>query len=225
MPAVYGDRLRVRDPVDSCVKFPNEIVNTMSTATESTAVEPKLWTTADLLALPDDGVERWLINGELREFRDPEMTKRNRWHSQVMMAVGYLLTEWLKQRPEPRGEVHGGEVGCILSHDPETTVGIDVAYFGPEIIAIESEDTPYIDGAPVLAVEILSPYDTLKVINEKIRAYLAAGVKLVWIVDPYQKTVLVHRPDAPPELFNITQTLTAEPHLPGFSTPVTALFE
>jgi hypothetical protein len=37
--------------------------------------------------------------------------------------------------------------------------------------------------------------------------------------------VMVHRPDAEPELFNIRQELSGEPHLPGFRVPVARLFE
>jgi len=192
----------------------------------STIIEqPKLLTTADLLAFPDDGVERWLIRGQLRENRESDATKRNRWHSRVLVSVGSLLKSWRDRLPEPRGEVQGGEAGCILSHEPDSTVGIDVAYFGPEVAELESDDTTLMDGPPILAIEILSPSDRLKDINEKIKAYLSAGVKLVWVIDPYQKTVLVHRPDAPPRLFNVTETIDAEPHLPGFSAPVAKIFE
>ena len=63
-------------------------------------------TTADLLAMPDDGMERWLIDGELRE---KPMTKRNRFHSSIMVRVAQLLANWLDQQPKPRGQVLCGE--------------------------------------------------------------------------------------------------------------------
>ncbi len=62
-------------------------------------------------------------------------------------------------------------------------------------------------------------------VNEKIDAYLSAGVAIVWIVDPYYRTVRVHRPDAEPELFNVRHELTAEPQLPGFRVAVSRLFD
>ena len=59
------------------------------------ATAATLMTTEELLAMPDDGVERWLIRGELREKRPPEggppMTVRNRYHSRVLMFVGHVL--------------------------------------------------------------------------------------------------------------------------------------
>jgi Uma2 family endonuclease len=192
----------------------------MSTVLERTAL-----TTADLLAMPDDGFERWLIRGQLREHRDASMAKRNRWHSQILISVGALLKTWRDRQPEPRGQVLGGEAGCILQRDPDTTVGIDVAYFGPEIAAQETDETTLMGGPPVLAVEILSPSDTQQDIDEKVDAYLDAEVKLVWIIDPHKQTVLVLRPDAPPRLFNVTETIDAEPHLPGFSAAVATMFE
>jgi len=57
-----------------------------------------------------------------------------------------------------------------------------------------------------------------------VREYLDAGVKLVWVVEPVFKTVCVYRPDAPPELFNETEELSGEPHLPGFRAAVAELF-
>ena len=47
----------------------------------------------------------------------------------------------------------------------------------------------------------------------------------VWIVNPYDRTVIVHRPDVDPELFNARQELSAKPHLPGFKVAVARLFE
>jgi Uma2 family endonuclease len=61
--------------------------------------------------------------------------------------------------------------------------------------------------------------------NEKIDGYLAAGVLLVWVIDPHRRTVAVYRPGAEPELVNVRQELAAEPHLPGFRVPAARLFE
>ena len=88
----------------------------------------KLMTAEEFLALPDDGVERWLIRGELREKRDTDMTRRNRPHSITEARVTRILGTWLNTQPTPRGEVVCGEAGFILRTDPETsTAGVDVA--------------------------------------------------------------------------------------------------
>ncbi len=178
-------------------------------------------TTEQMLALPDDGVERWLIRGQLRE---KPMTVRNRWHSEIMALTTTSLVNWLKQQPEPRGSVLCGEVGVRLTRDPDTTVGVDVAYVSAEVAALHADDSTLIDGPPILAVEILSPSNTQDEIDEKIDQYLAAGVALVWIIHPRRRTVTIYRPDAEPQLVNVGQELTGEPHLPGFRVAVADLF-
>ncbi len=181
----------------------------------------KLVTTAELLAMPDDGMERWLIAGELRE---KPMTKRNRFHSKIMAVVSQILGNWLDEQPEPRGEILCGEAGVIIERDPDTAVGVDVVYVSPKLADQQNDDTTMIDGVPTLVVEILSPNETEKEINEKTDKYLAAGVPLVWIIDPHDRTILVLRPDAPPRLFNVQDELTAEPHLSGFRVAVSRIF-
>jgi Uma2 family endonuclease len=179
-------------------------------------------TTEELLALPDDGMERWLIAGELRE---RPMTVRNRFHSRAMIRVGKFLDNWLDQQPSPRGQVLGGEVGVRLRRDPDTTVGVDVVYVSADVLVRQTQKPPLIEGVPTLAVEILLPKDTFKEIHEKITVYQSAGVPLVWVVHPYDRTVTVYRRDAELELFNVGQELSGEPHLPGFRVPVARLFE
>ena len=186
------------------------------------ATASSLMTTEELLAIPEDGTDRWLIAGELRE---RPMTRRNRFHSRVMIRVGKILDNWLDEQPQPRGQVLVGEAGVILGHDPDTTVGIDVTYISAEVMLRQTEDSTLIDGVPTLVVEILSPSDTIEDVNEKIDAYLAARVSIIWIIDPYRHTITVHRTDSVPKLFTIRDELSAEPHLPGFRVPVARLFE
>lgn len=178
-------------------------------------------TTEELLALPENGSERWLIRGQLRE---QPMTVRNRWHSRIMVRVAYVLESWLERQPEPRGSVLCGEAGCRLRRNPDTTVGIDVVYIAADLAARKSDETTLIDGVPVLVVEILSPKDVQEQIDEKIDDYLRAGVALVWVIDPHDRAVLVYRPGQEPELVNSRQELSGDPHLPGFRVPVPQLF-
>ena len=181
-----------------------------------------LMTTEELLALPDDGIDRWLIAGELRE---RPMTLRNRFHSRATIRVGKYLDNWLDEQPEPRGQVLGGEAGIILRRNPDSTVGVDIAYVGADVMIKQTEDSTLIEGIPILVVEILSPSDTIEDINEKIDSYLEAKVPIVWIIDPYRRTVTVYQPEGEPRLYNVRDELTAEPHLPGFRVSVARLFE
>jgi hypothetical protein len=69
-------------------------------------------TTEQLLSIPDDGIERDLIRGELREWtQEKTMTKRNRFHTFVVTRIARILDQWLDSQPFPCGEAHTGEVG------------------------------------------------------------------------------------------------------------------
>jgi hypothetical protein len=61
----------------------------------SAAIEKKLMTTEEFLALPDDGVERWLINGVVREFGDI-MTRRNRHHGRLTARLARQSTRAMR---------------------------------------------------------------------------------------------------------------------------------
>ncbi|HET6574019.1 MAG TPA: Uma2 family endonuclease [Fimbriiglobus sp.] len=190
--------------------------------TTKTPITPPI-TSEQLFAMPGGSkMERWLIRGELRERR---MTKRNPNHAGATAAVTILLGSWLQGRPKPRGRVYNGDVYFRLRTDPETNVGVDVAYADAELVAATPKKAKFLDGHPVLAVEVLSPHDKNQEIAEKVEEYLACGVKLVWVIDPFPETVTVYRPDRQPELFNVGDTLTAEPHLPGLAISVADIFE
>jgi Uma2 family endonuclease len=178
-------------------------------------------TTEEMLALPDDGTDRELIDGRLRE---KPMTMRNRRHSRTEIRIGKLFDNWLDTQPESLAEVVGGEAGFRLRRDPDTSVGIDVAYVSAETVANTPETSAFFEGPPVLAVEILSPSDAQEDIDEKVDLYLATGVKIVWVVNPRFRTINVYRLDAKPQLFNELQEITAEPHLPGFRVAVREIF-
>lgn len=186
----------------------------------SVSATPAYLTTEELLALPADGMDRWLLHGELRE---KPMTVRNRVHSRILVRVARFIDAWNDEQPEPRGEVLGGEAGVRLKRNPDSTVGVDVVYISPELAAQRDKSTTLINGVPVLAVEILSPNDTQQEIDEKVELYLSSGVQAVWIINPSFETVVVLRPGHTPTSYNRDEILSGEPYLPGFSIPVARL--
>jgi Uma2 family endonuclease len=98
-------------------------------------------------------------------------------------------------------------------------------YVSANVVVHQTQESTLIDGVPTLAVEILSPNDTIEEIREKIAVYQSAGVALIWILNPYYRTVTVYRSGAEPDAFNALEELSGEPHLPGFRVPVARLFE
>jgi Uma2 family endonuclease len=187
------------------------------------AVTAKPMTSDELFALPPSKkINRWLFRGELRESK---VTRRNPNHAGAVMAIGALLSNWIKTQTEPRGKLYGGEAYFRIRKDPDTNVGIDVALATAEQRATVKKKSSYVDGPPLLAVEVLSPYDKQKEIDEMIAEYMECGVRLLWVIDPMDETVLVYRPGAEPVLSNRTQELTGDPELPGFRCRVAEIFE
>jgi Uma2 family endonuclease len=78
--------------------------------------------------------------------------------------------------------------------------------------------------APDLAVEILSPSNSASDVQEKVLEYLAAGSRLVWIVDPARRTVTVYKSARDIRILGAGEALTGEEVLPGFRLPLAALF-
>ena len=121
-----------------------------------------------------------------------------------------------------------GEGGYLLTRDPDTIRAPDAAFLSKERIppaGIPDED--YIEGAPDLAVEVISPDDTESAVAEKVATYLAAGAQRVWEVRPRLKTVTVHRPDREPVTLGVDGTLRSEDagfSVEGFTLAVAAVF-
>jgi Uma2 family endonuclease len=173
-----------------------------------------------LFSMPENGMDRELIRGELRE---KPMTMRNRRHSNVKAKITTALQVWLQGLNEPRGEIVSGEAGFRLKRNPDTGVGIDVAYVGADVCAT-NPDAAFFEGVPILAVEILSPSGTQQQIDEKVTLYLEFGVAIVWVVNTRFNTICVYRPNAQPLLYHSDQVIDAEPQLPGFRAAVASLF-
>lgn len=191
----------------------------------SIAEFPRKMTADELLALPDDGVERWLIRGELRENPETDMNRRNPDHSGTMFNVAGLVAAWLRTQSQPHGKAYAGDVSFKLQRDRETLVGIDVAYISAELVAKTPKGCKVVDGVPILAVEIVSPSDVHSNMAEKVREYLDVGVALVWVIDPDFEMVTVFQRDHEPVSFNKQHELNGDPHLPGLRVKVAELFQ
>jgi len=173
-------------------------------------------------ALPHIGeMDRWLVRGVVRE--EPSEW-RAPCESSALMAAAGLLGNWLVTTRQPRGKLFCDGYFRI-GRNPDTIVGIDLGLASSQQRKPIHKKSVFIDGPPVIAIEVLSPYDKQKEIDEMIEEYAECRVPLVWIVDPMDETVTVYRPDAEPVLFNRTQKLAGFPELPGFSCSVAEIFE
>jgi Uma2 family endonuclease len=134
------------------------------------------------------------------------------------------LIRWVDQYTTDRmlGEV-GTQWGFILARDPDIVRGPDVAFVAAaRLIGAGSEG--FFAGAPDLAGEVLSPTDRASEVQAKTREYVAAGARLVWIIDPQTQTVTVHRPSGDAHVYAGDDQVTGEDVLPGFSFRCAELF-
>jgi Uma2 family endonuclease len=174
-------------------------------------------TADELLAMPDDGYRYELIKGEL-----VRMAPTGHKHGIVTMHVAGPLYRYVKDNN--LGEVYGAESGFVVSQDPDTVRAPDVAFVRRERIEIAGEVDSYWMGAPDLAVEVVSPRDTVSEVEEKVAEWLESGARMVWVVSPKLHTITVYR-----SLTNIV-TLTEKDKLegadvlPGFQIDVAEIF-
>ena len=102
--------------------------------------------------------------------------------------------------------------------------GPDVAFVRAERLAAITNRRQAHSVCPDLVVEVLSPNDRSDQIEEKVQEWLAAGSSMVWAVDPFGKTVTIHRPGAQPITLTENQDLEGGDVLPGFVCRVALFF-
>jgi Uma2 family endonuclease len=175
-----------------------------------------LMTSADFLARPDDleqngnQIKEELIGGEIVQM--PHASKR---HDTTKNWIGRILFRYLDANPgqSVTALIEAGFV--VTQHD---TYAPDVAVFRTERLA---EEGRLINGAPEIAIEVVSPSDTVGGIRKKIKTYLENGAHAVWIFYD-EGSIAVHTPSQVREL-NGEQKLE-DPLLPGFSVAAAAFF-
>lgn len=188
--------------------------------TPAPEAKPTLMTADEFAAFvhrpENDGKWFELVRGEVIELPPP-----TRPHGRVCMNAGFLLETYVRQRR--KGYVTSNDAGVLLERDPDTVRGPDVALH-EDAQRFEDIHPKYGEVPPVLAVEVLSPSDKATAVLRKTESYLRNGVKLVWVIDPEDKTVSVYRHDRSFDVFGPEQELSGGDILPSFSCKVADLF-
>jgi Uma2 family endonuclease len=141
-------------------------------------------------------------------------------HGRIAIRVALALREHAsKQR---LGEVVT-EVGFVVRRSPDTVRAPDVAFVCAARLPGPDLDEGFFEGAPDLAVEVVSPTDRAAEIVTKVAEYLAAGTRLVWVIDPQAACLAVYRPTRGPDLIGPEGVVDGEDVLPGFSQPLAEL--
>lgn len=174
------------------------------------------WTDEAFMALPDDGNRYELVNGELVNMGNAGLK-----HGYVSGRLIVLLG----------GFIYANDLGIALDSSTAFTMksgnkrSPDASFLSKaRLKAGGGLIKGFFVGAPDLAVEVLSPGNTVEEIHDKIVEYFDSGSQLVWVIHPDEEYVLVYRHPQPSRLLLHTDSLEGEDVIPGFQLPLTELF-
>ena len=136
-----------------------------------------LLTAEELICLPTADRRYELVKGEL--FEMPPAGGR---HGSVAMRIGSLLDTHVLANQS--GYVFAAETGFILRRDPDTVRAPDASFVAKDRLPMGELPTGYVDVAPDLAVEVVSPSDRETEVLDKVEEWLQAGSRLVWVLYP-----------------------------------------
>ncbi|HWE39259.1 MAG TPA: Uma2 family endonuclease [Isosphaeraceae bacterium] len=175
------------------------------------------YTPEDLLAMPD-GDRFELVDGHLVE--RPMGAISSLVGAEILRLVGNY------NREHRLGHVFGADGGFqCFPDDPGRVRKPDVSFLRRGRLPREEVPDGYVGIAPDLAVEVLSPNDQHYETSGKIEEYLSVGVRLIWVVDPVSRTVLISRADRTIQGLRDSDELSGEDVLPGFRCRVAEVFE
>jgi Uma2 family endonuclease len=160
---------------------------------------------------------------ELVDGRIVPMSPTNPDHGRIEMNVAAELRGFA--RGQNLGIVMTGEVGIFTRWNPDRVRGADVVFISHVQYERRTKTRGFLDVAPELVVEILSPENRHVDMREKVREYLAIGVRLVLVVDPDTRTIAAHRPDGTVLRYREGDVVPCDEVLPGFGLPVAAAVE
>jgi Uma2 family endonuclease len=180
------------------------------------AMLTKPMTADDLLRLPSGRERHELVRGELRTM-SPASFEHGRIGTRLLTRLACFVSE------TGLGVVVGPDTGFVLQRDPDLVRSPDVSF----VVASRVPQVPlnrFFPGAPDLAIDVLSPSDTVDEVEEKLSDFFAAGTRSVWIIKPRTKSVDVWTAGKLSHSLASTDLLTHPDLLPGFECPVGSLF-
>jgi Uma2 family endonuclease len=182
------------------------------------ATATKLLTAEEFFRRPDppDGSREELVRGEVITMPAPGFR-----HGKVSHIIAFRLQMYLQSNRQ--GTVTA-ETGVQTERDPDTVRGPDVSFWSFQKIPESAVPEAYAEVPADLCVEVRSPSNTTKKLREKADEYLRGGVRMVWVVDPEDRSVTVFRKPGRGTTLWDDEVLEGEDVLPGFACPVSQLF-
>ena len=174
------------------------------------------WTEADLASLPDDGYRHELVNGEL------VMSPKNNWYHGDICAR--LLTALRVFADAHRlGAVWDSSTGFWMQS--QNCRAPDISFVRKERLhGLKPSEARFFNGAPDLAVEVLSFSTSRREIDERLRDFFGSGTQIAWVIDPDQQMVEICHSPTGRRLLAPDGFLDGETMLPGFRYAVSDLF-
>jgi Uma2 family endonuclease len=169
-------------------------------------------TADDLLRSPIPHKRTELVRGVL-VVREPAGGR----HGSVAMQLGAALATHANRTAA--GAVFAAETGFTLARGPDTVRAPDAAFVRRDRLP-DPLPVGYPEIAPDLAVEVRAPDDRPGEVLAKVADWLAAGTRLVWVVDPERRQARVYREDGSESLVGAAGALDGEDVLPGFTCPL-----
>ena len=171
----------------------------------------------ELLRLSTTGRRYELVNGELFE-----MAPAGGRHGGVAMRIGSLLDSHVKTNH--LGRAFAAETGFILRRAPDTVRAPDASFVAADKLPEGELPIGYMELAPDLAVEVVSPSDTARAVQEKVTEWLGAGTRLVWVIYPVTRSATVYRSMDDAEEISEDGHLQGDDVIPGFACDLSELF-
>ncbi len=172
----------------------------------------KDWTDEELEKFPKDGRKYELLDGDF--LVSPVAIT----HGTVCIRISSLLDGYV--RPRKLGLVLDSSLGCRLT--PTCCLSPDVCFVSKERLP-ENFDQ-FFAGAPDLVVEVISPSDRRKTINQKMDRYFEHGTRLGWLVNTKKQIITVRTDAGERSLADPHETLDGGDVLPGFKCNVAEIF-
>ena len=174
-------------------------------------------TAEELLLMPDDGVRRELVLGEVRE-----MAPAGSVHGRIILNITTPLDRHVRENG--LGLMFAAETGFKISGNPDTVRAPDAAFVRRERVEEVGEVEGYWPGAPDLAVEVVSPSDPYAGVEEKVATWLEAGTRTVVVIEPRTRTVTVRPSRTEIRLLAEGDTLDLGDVVPGWTMPIVDIF-
>jgi len=161
--------------------------------------------------------------GELDSGRWMPGTKNTWRHGEIVGNVYAMLRQYARSRSG--WSVSVGDPGTKLNRDPDVLRGPDVGIVGADRRPKGKGADGWLDGAPDVAVEVIGDGQTPSELAKKALEYLAAGAKMVWVLDAEPQQLLVYSPPNQVRVLGPDEMLDGGDVLPGFTCTVRELFE